>query len=245
MAVACGANGRRGVGNHSHNDALSFELHAYDKTFIVDPGTYLYTAAPIWRNRFRSTAYHNTVMVDGEELNFILPDDLFRLGPGAVPTLQTWQSTSAADRLAIAHDGYERLPEPVRHQRQFYFDKKRHYWIVRDQLSGSGVHKLEWFFHFNAGIPVQISHNSILTQCQEGANLFLHVSGDRDLRVECQEGWISPSYGLKKLAQVVRYAYTGVLPVTVLFLLYPYEKTLSIDASRLVEDFERHWSPVL
>jgi Heparinase II/III N-terminus/Heparinase II/III-like protein len=45
MAVACGANGRRGIGNHSHNDALSFELYAYDKTFIVDPGAYIYTAA--------------------------------------------------------------------------------------------------------------------------------------------------------------------------------------------------------
>jgi Heparinase II/III-like protein len=184
-------------------------------------------------------------MVDGAELNPIIPDDLFRLGPGAVPTVQTWQTTLIADGLAIAHDGYERLPEPVSHQRQFYFDKGCHYWIVRDQLSGSGVHTLEWFFHFNAGIPVQISHNSILTQCQEGANLFLYVSGNRALRVECNEGWVSPSYGMKNQAQVVRYSYAGELPMTVSFLLYPYKDTLSIDAYRLIEDFEQHWSTIL
>src|SRR5262249_27827770 len=62
MAVRCAANGRRGIGNHSHNDVLSFELFAYDKSFIVDPGTYVYTPEPASRNLFRSTAYHNTVV---------------------------------------------------------------------------------------------------------------------------------------------------------------------------------------
>jgi hypothetical protein len=247
MAVACGANGRRGVGNHSHNDALSFELYAYDKAFIVDPGAYLYTAAPAWRNRFRSTAYHNTVMVDGEELNPIVPDELFRLGPGARPTVQAWQSTPAADRLTVAHDGYARLPEPVHHRRQVYFDKGRHYWIVRDQLSGRGVHTLEWFFHFNAGIPIQVSHDGIVTQCQEGANLFLHVSGDTKLHMRREEGWVSPSYGVKHEAHVVQYSYTGELPVSVLFLLYPFKdaKQLAMLPDHCVEDFEKNWGTLL
>ncbi|MFQ5904406.1 MAG: heparinase II/III family protein, partial [Candidatus Binatia bacterium] len=35
--------GIRGRGGHGHNDTLSFELFAFDKTFIVDPGTYIYS----------------------------------------------------------------------------------------------------------------------------------------------------------------------------------------------------------
>jgi len=247
MAIACGANGRRGVGNHSHNDALSFELYAYDKTFIVDPGTYLYTAAPAWRNRFRSTASHNTVMVDSAELNPILADDLFRLGPGAVPTVQTWQTTPAADRLEITHNGYERLPEPVHHQRQFYFDKERYYWIIRDQLSGHGAHKLEWFLHFNVGIPVQISHNSILTQCQQGANLFLYVVGNMELHISSEEGWVSPSYGIRQQAQVVHCSYSGELPAVVFFLLYPFKDTKQLETLpyNCIKNFDKNWSVFL
>src|SRR5688572_27403083 len=65
----CGEVGTAGIGNHKHNDLLSFELYVNDKAFIIDPGAYVYTRNPGWRNLFRSTAYHNTVVIDGQEQN--------------------------------------------------------------------------------------------------------------------------------------------------------------------------------
>ncbi len=50
----------RGRGGHGHNDILSFELFLNGFNVVTDCGAYLYTASREWRNRFRSTAFHNT-----------------------------------------------------------------------------------------------------------------------------------------------------------------------------------------
>lgn len=67
MFIDCGDVGMKGNGGHGHNDALSFELYAGDKTFITDSGCFCYTASPYWHFYFKSTRAHNTMVVDGEE----------------------------------------------------------------------------------------------------------------------------------------------------------------------------------
>ena len=61
--------GPLGEGNHGHLDALSIEVAAYGKSLIIDPGRYTYKENNQdiinWRARFRGTAYHNTILVDG------------------------------------------------------------------------------------------------------------------------------------------------------------------------------------
>ncbi len=79
--VVCGPNGQNGNGGHGHNDKLSFELMLDGEDIVVDPGTYVYTADPEERNKFRSTAYHNTVFLNGFEQNPI-GKDLFSLKCG-------------------------------------------------------------------------------------------------------------------------------------------------------------------
>ena len=55
--VDAGPVGFRGHGGHGHNDCLSFEWHADGRPLLTDSGTYVYTASPQWRNRFRSTEF--------------------------------------------------------------------------------------------------------------------------------------------------------------------------------------------
>jgi uncharacterized heparinase superfamily protein len=222
MAVRCAPNGRRGVGNHSHNDALSFELYAYDKSFIVDPGTYVYTPEPKWRNLFRSTAYHNTLVVDDEEINRI-PDDLFRLMNDTSPVVNRWETMVEADFLDAQHNGYERLHQPVTHRRQFYFDKIENCWLIRDLIVGKGKHALSWYFHFDAGIDLRMRDGiTVETRCPKGANLILQAQDGPPLNLELEQGWVSPSYGIRKRAPVARYSCTVELPRSVIFILYPY-----------------------
>src|SRR5262249_1711530 len=121
--IDCGDVGINGQGSHSHNDLLSFELCYRERTFIIDPGSYVYTADGAARNQFRSTAYHNTVMIDGLEINEIYPDQLFVIGNQARPNVIDWQSDDESDLLIAEHNGYERLPEKVIHRRGIQFNK--------------------------------------------------------------------------------------------------------------------------
>src|SRR5581483_11435539 len=64
-----------GSGGHGHADALSFTWDIDDVPFLVDPGTFVYNRARLWRNYFRGTSAHNTVTVDG--LDQSLPGGTF------------------------------------------------------------------------------------------------------------------------------------------------------------------------
>src|SRR5207253_7771315 len=46
-------NGMNGRGSHGHNDALTVEVSACGTPFIVDPGSYVYTANLRERHLFR------------------------------------------------------------------------------------------------------------------------------------------------------------------------------------------------
>lgn len=65
-----------GSAGHSHADALSLIVSRGSHEILIDPGTYTYISDPEWRDRFRSTAAHNTIRIDGaDQAN---PDGPFR-----------------------------------------------------------------------------------------------------------------------------------------------------------------------
>src|SRR4029077_13276749 len=98
VIVDCGEVGMQGRGGHGHNDILSFELWLDGTNFVTDCGAYLYTASRDWRNRFRSTAFHNVVQVDDEELNrFFIPDNLWQLHDDARPRDVVWRPGKRID----------------------------------------------------------------------------------------------------------------------------------------------------
>jgi len=75
LSIRCGSVGQKGKGGHSHNDQLSFCLDVKGKEVFVDSGTYCYTSDAKTRNRFRSTASHNTLQIEGMEQNDRFDDD--------------------------------------------------------------------------------------------------------------------------------------------------------------------------
>lgn len=77
--IRCGQHGTNGIGNHSHNDQLSFELNVNGNDFIIDPGMYIYTGDYKMRNLFRSTQMHNTVYIDNLEQNEFDNSNIFLL----------------------------------------------------------------------------------------------------------------------------------------------------------------------
>ena len=65
LIVDAGQPGPKYIPGHAHCDAMSFELFCDGKPVVVNCGTYGYQC--LERGFFRSTAAHNTVMVDGIE----------------------------------------------------------------------------------------------------------------------------------------------------------------------------------
>ena len=85
VVVDCGPVGLHGRGGHGHNDCLSFEAWLGGRPVIVDPGCYLYTASPEWRNRLRATAAHSTPQIDGAEQGPSTPSSCGRSAPRRCP----------------------------------------------------------------------------------------------------------------------------------------------------------------
>jgi len=162
--ISCGPNGQNGNGGHCHNDKLSFELCIDGEDVIVDPGTYVYTAEPEARNRFRCTAYHNTVMIDGEEQNRFEKNNLFSMKNEALAKCLKWEIGDEADIFIGEHYGYKRLLKPIIHQRKIMFYKKEGNLQITDIFEGKGEHDLEWNFILSPDFKRELKINSDKTK---------------------------------------------------------------------------------
>lgn len=184
--------------SHQHNDVLSVEISAYGRAFIVDPGTYVYTADLHERQLFRSTAYHSTVQIDDEEQQTIREETPFANGGEAAARVLFWETTSEHDRVIGEHDAYERLVRPVTHRRSITFDKTNRWWLIEDELLGKGEHKIATRFHFDAGLDVTLAdQNSVIARDRpSGACLFVR-SLDLDQAAELEPQFTSRHYGSK------------------------------------------------
>lgn len=248
MIIDCVPADPKAPSGHKHNSRLSFELFAYNKSFIIDPGAYIYTANKEMRNLFRSTRYHNTVVVDGEEQNRFDEDKLFSIGCDATVKVNRWVVTEKYDFLDADHNGYARLKNPAIHRRQIYFYKEDGYWIIKDTLTGKGVHKFDLYFHFapmkvglltmNRNVlmrirriknqfqlidgEIKIDESFVIeTKNNDGTNLLVIPLNVNDLSVEILDGWVSYSYGTKEKASIIKYSKVANCPTEFLTLLYP------------------------
>ena len=197
--IDCATVGTAGRGGHGHNDCLSFEAVLDGELLFIDCGTYAYTASTVERNRFRSTDYHNTPRVDGEEINRLYdPNNLWNLHNDAQPQVWRWVTGMDRDVLEASHSGFERLQQPVTPVRTFVLDHQDHWLEIHDRFEGEGIHLVEIPLHPAPHVSVRQIDASVVTL----------KSGERDFKLswqlaanwefEIEEARISPSYGTVK-----------------------------------------------
>lgn len=213
MVIDFGEVGMRGRGGHGHNDITSFELFLNGFNIASDCGAYLYTASREWRNKFRSTAFHNVVQVEDEELNrFIGPDALWQLTYDAHPIDARWESHGAGGYLGCAHDGYARLSPPVKSSREFYLDPVLPRAAVRDALDSSAPRATTWRLHFDPAVTVETVDQDCRLR-SDGREAWLLAGNPDDRRPRTLErGWVSESYGVRRETTVLVIA-DSVMPV--------------------------------
>lgn len=227
---------------HGHADLLSIQCAVFGAPFVVDPGTYGYTAEPEWRDFFRSAAAHSTATVDNAQQ--AVPASPFKWKTLPRAHLRKWVCTDLYDFADAAHDAYRRLPDPVRHRRRVLFVKPR-YWLVVDDFEGTAEHRVEIRFQF-APLEVAVGQDSWVTaRGSAGHGLWIKpftlapletalVQGAR----EPMQGWFSPDYGQLQQAPALVYSTVTRLPLRVVTLLVPTEDASAAppEVSMLVGD---------
>ena len=222
--IDCGPVGLAGRGGHGHNDCLSFEAVLDDTHLITDCGAYVYTAAYKERNNFRSTGYHNTPQINGEEINrLVRADNLWNLHNDAQPEVYRWECGPERDMFEGGHTGYRRLPGSFRPVRIIALDHQRHALVVSDrfQSMGSGSVKLEVPLHLAEGVNVeQGMPGEILLS--SGSHFFrLAWFGDGNWHFTFATARISPSYGVLRATWRLSWEYEGMPETSLLVCLGP------------------------
>ncbi len=210
-------NGIFGKGSHTHNDKLSFVLRVGGHEVLSDSGTGCYTRDIATRNRFRSTAAHNTLLIDGTEQNRIHsgPGGLFLLGnEAAVSPIQEGREAQGCF-LRASHTGYRSLG--VTHTRTIRVVDDRRAFVIEDELEGDGVHNFELNFQLapNRNAELSAAENGILCRILGDGQIQLAVAGPARLQGAVQPSLISTTYGTMVPAMKVRICGRAAVPARI------------------------------
>lgn len=185
----------------SQADMLHVDLWWQGQNIALDAGTFSYNAPDPWNNPLASTAYHNTVSVDGA-------DQMKRIGKFLwLPWLHSQVHTNQRSPLGqIAywegeHDGYTRRSSPVRHRRAIVRIGEET-WLVLDKLSSQTLHtyRLHWLLpdvpHAWQPDTNQLHLNTAVGGYQ--IQLFCHADNNATTLVRADadnpRGWQAPYY---------------------------------------------------
>lgn len=211
-----------GFGSHGHYDALNFEMAAFGHSLIVDPGRYTYNECSNdgvnWRKLFKSTAAHNTVVVDGLDQTPYRPGRPDDQEP--VTTLKHFVSTTGFDFLhgqVISHQ------YSVVHERMIFF-KHSEYWIVTDVLKTAGSHSYDLYFHLSNRAQDRTSYVSTETcHVVTSPNLLLVQPKLSETQMAVEQGYVSPEYGVKYPAPVIKFSKQQTGTASFYTVLYPFK----------------------
>ena len=227
LNIDCGPFGLSRDPHHGHADALSIDLFARGRSWIVDSGVYSTHADWPWRKYFRGTQSHNTVVVDGLDQSVLL--DSRRVMRTATASCSRWITSPAIDYFEGSHDGYERLAEPITHRRNIWFVRNS-YWLILDSLTGSGEHTFESLFHFQDDLNVQLEADSCHAVIRDRATGCLTVDSKASAKLTAAvvvgqtspvQGWRSENSGQKSPAATLIYRAETVSPLYICTVIVP------------------------
>jgi len=181
----CGPFGLGGAGHcsHAHCDLLSPLLWIKGRELLVDSGTYLYSGP--WRDRFRLSGAHNTLLVDGREQ--ATPLRYFGWQDAPAAQAEAWDGQRIAGVLTAAPG--VRLRRELRHTTAGV-------WEISDHVQGPGSHRLGWSFHFAPGLMLRVGEGRVIVT--SGAQPFVVVSAPAGVALEVGNGWSAPTYARKE-----------------------------------------------
>jgi hypothetical protein len=193
-------------GGHAHSDALSVVLTLAGRPVLVDPGTATYTMDAAVRDRFRSTAMHNTVVLNGRAQSE--PEGPFHWRTRTDASLSVWRSANRVDYAEGRHAGYA----PAHHARAVLAVDGVG-WFIVDHLLGQGDSVADGYWHIHPDWQVTLtSPASAALQHHDGSVHRIAASAP----MATLTGSVAPIYGRVEPSTSVRTRTAGALPQSML-----------------------------
>jgi hypothetical protein len=211
---------------HGHCSLFSYELSIAGERLIVDSGVEEYEPGP-WRDFWRSTRAHNTVVVDGAERSEIWA--AFRVGQMTRLLDSSFLQQPSSALFVGMHRGFvgQKIPTP---HRRFIIALMLRRWIVIDEVLGTGTHTLESFIHFAPGVDCRVEDGVVsLRSASCDMRLYpLFENSSTGAGVKCVkgqtepiQGWYAPEFGKTFPNPVVELSLSSTLPARVAYLIAP------------------------
>jgi hypothetical protein len=219
----CGPLGPDYQPGHGHCDVLSYELSLHGQRVVVDTGVSTYEACTE-RHYERSTSAHNTVRIDGEEQAEIWAS--FRVGRR--PRVGRVEGGEVGEFHFVRGVHYAYQPRSVIHSRMIVLTPRK-CWVVIDLLSGDGKHLVESFIHFHPVVGVGMVNNPTRNNLDTGAACWAIRFGENQYclttlgpgKVEAQQSWYAPEFGLRQRRTTLHWSWGGDLPVSLIYAFTP------------------------
>jgi hypothetical protein len=141
-----------------------------------------------WRDHFRLTSAHNTVMIDGRDQALPMPNFNWRQIPEAKCIAWTGKRVTGA----LTYSGPVEFTRELTHPRPGV-------WDLVDQFVGDGAHEIECFFHFAPGLELDLQEDRhTLTVLKDGQPFVIVHIPTEGLRPQLSDAWYSDQYGVKQ-----------------------------------------------
>lgn len=203
LFTRCGEN----LFRPGQQDMLHVDIWWNGHNIAVDPGSYSYNAPPPWDKGLGRTFFHNTVTVD--DLDQMESYAKFLSFPWVTGSVLYNNADVNGKQLYFegAHNGYQRLQDPVEYKRGILYCGNDH-WMIIDKICGKLSHKyrLHWLF---GNYPYQWDGNkNILKIYPENKEYQIHygvLDGNKSASLiyadeNSPRGWWSPFYYYKEPA---------------------------------------------
>jgi Heparinase II/III-like protein/Heparinase II/III N-terminus len=218
-----------GSPGHNHSNALSICLQSKGHALLIDPGTFEYVGEGPERDRFRSTARHNTLRVDGASQSE--PAGPFAWKQFTHAKAERWVNGENFDLFVGTHDNYCRLPSPVVHRR-WVVSLKSGLFLVRDLAQGTGKHRLDIAWHL--GPQLQMRAEGLFGMKAASDGLAILCVDKHGWSEEVRKDVWSPVYGKKEPITVLNFGTVASLPAEFATLIIPLEEVKGIPGSLTV-----------
>ena len=186
LLMDVGPLGYLSIAAHGHADALQVTLSEGEAELVVDPGTGSYYGNPDFREAFRGTAVHATVTVDGA-------DQAEQAGPFMWRRhyrCTVHRADVEAGVVVAEHDGYLRLPDPVRHRRVLAIVDDGMF-LVYDELESSEAHRFVQTWPLDAALEADLEDGVVEARSDGAAKLLLATASTHAGHVELSRSWVS------------------------------------------------------